>query len=352
MTVKIEQFGILKNHEEVSQIILTNKFGMEVRLISFGAAISHLFVKSKDNVLIDVALGYERLEDYEEGTDALGAVVGRHANRLKDAQVIIDNISYNLTANDGTNSLHSGPNNLIKKNFAYSIIDAQTVRFVGVSPNMEEGFPGKFTLGVEYTLNDENQLIIKFDAITDRSTPVNITNHTFFNLNGHDSGTSMGHHLIINSNMVTENDKTSIPTGNFIDVSGTPFDFKKMRVIGERIDVEDTQLVYGQGYDQNYVLNKNESLKCIGDSVIAAQLIGDKTGIIMNTYTTQPGLQLYSANHLTNRIRGKGNAIYNRRYGICLETQHFPAAPSNHHFPNVILRPGEVFRQTTIYEFI
>lgn len=351
MPVKIKKFGILKNGEEVSQIILTNKSRMEVRLISLGAAITHLFVNSKNDVSVDVVLGYERLEDYEEGNNAFGAVVGRHANRLKDARVLIYGIEYHLTANDKNNSLHSGPNNLIKKNFSYSIINAQTVRFVGVSPDMEEGFPGRFTLGVEYTLNDENQLIIKYDAVTDKATPVNITNHAFFNLNGHDSGTSMGHLLMINSFKITENDKSSIPTGNFIDISGTPFDFRTMRVIGDRVNAKNAQLKYGWGYDQNYVLDKNNDEIRIADAVIAAQLIGEKSGIIMNTYTTQPGLQLYSANHLTSEIRGKENAIYDSRYGICLETQHFPAAPSNPHFPNVILYPGEVFRQTTIYEF-
>ncbi|HVI43025.1 MAG TPA: aldose epimerase family protein [Anaerovoracaceae bacterium] len=349
MSIKVQEYGILSNGEIVSRIVIKNSKGMEARIITYGAAISHLFVRDKNKLLVDVVLGYDRLEDYERENNAFGAVVGRHANRIKNAALIIDGAEYALTANNGKNSLHSGPSSLIRKNFSYRIIDENTVNLFALSPDGEEGFPGNLKLEVTYTLNDEDRFIINYHAETDKPTVINITNHSYFNLNGHDSGCAMGHFLMINSDTITENDETSVPTGRYLSVADTPFDFTSEKIIGERIGEDHDQLVYGNGYDHNYMLKKQMRTAA---PEFAARLTGDKTGIIMNTFTTQPGLQLYAANHLKEGSPGKNNAQYGRRHGICLETQHFPGTPSNPHFPSVILRPGEEFSQTTIYEFV
>lgn len=348
MTMNVREYGILSSGEKVSQITIKNSRGMEARMITYGAAITHLFAADKNSQPVDVVLGYESLEHYELGKSSFGAVVGRHANRIKNAFLKIDQMEYTLTANNGGNSLHSGPSNFVRKNFDYEIINDSTVKLTGVSPDGEEGFPGNLNLEVTYTLSDENRLIIRYQAVTDKATVINITNHAYFNLNGHQSGTAMEHRLFIDSDTITENDETSVPTGQFLTVAGTPFDFTKERSMGERIEENHQQLAYGKGYDHNYVLNKRKGSL---EPELAARLTGDKTGIIMNTYTTQPGIQLYTANHLTGEIPGKDHAEYGRRMGVCLETQHFPGTPSNPHFPDVILRPGEVFDETTIYEF-
>ncbi|MBK5246380.1 MAG: galactose mutarotase [Peptostreptococcaceae bacterium] len=349
MSINVLEYGILSNGEKVSQVAIKNSKGMEARIITYGAAITHLFAMDRNELPVDVVLGYDRLGDYEQGNSAFGAVVGRHANRIKNGYLKIDQSEYALTANNGKNSLHSGPSNFIGKNFEHKIIDESTVKLYGFSPDGEEGFPGNLKLEVTYTLSDENRLIIKYNAVIDKPTAINITNHSFFNLNGHDSGSAMEHLLTIDSDTITENDETLVPTGKYLSVEGTPFDFTSEKTLGEKIDDNHYQMVYGNGYDQNYVLKKRKSSQ---EPELAVRLTGDKTGIVMNTYTTQPGLQLYTANHLNKEIHGKENIQYGRRYGICLETQHFPGTPSNPHFPSVIIRPGEEFNQTTIYEFI
>ena len=349
MSIKTLEYGKLPNGESVSQIVITSSSGMEARIITYGAAISHLFVRDKNNQPVDVVLGYECLEDYIRGNSSFGAVVGRHANRIKNAAIAIDGIDYSITANEGKNSLHSGPSNFVRKNFEYQIADEKSVIFYSVSPHGEEGFPGNLKLEVIYTLEDDNRLIVHYRAETDKATIANITNHSYFNLNGHDSGSVMGHLLMINGEAITETDQASIPNGNYLPVAGTPFDFTSEKAIGERIEEQHEQLIYGSGYDHNYVLKKQTNLS---EPELAARLKGDKTGIVMNTYTTQPGMQFYTANYLNEGIPGKNGTAYGRREGICLETQHFPASPSNPHFPSVILRPGEEYRQTAIFEFV
>ena len=345
--MEVLKYGNLLNGETVSQIIMKNSKGTEVRIITYGAAVTHLFVNDKRKKIVDVVLGYDHLEDYVHGSGALGAVVGRHANRIKNASFIADGTEYKITANEGKNSLHSGPSGLIRTNFEHQIIDEHTIKLHALSPDGQEGFPGNLNLDVTYTLDDDNRLIINYKASTDKSTVVNITNHSYFNLNGHESGSAMYHRLMIQSDAITENDKESIPTGNYIPVAGTPFDFTSERVIGERIEDRHEQIVYGSGYDHNFVLKKQSQTPGL-----AAKLTGEKTGITMNTYTTQPGVQFYTANHLNEKMLGKNNTHYHKRDGVCLETQHFPGAPSNPHFPSVILKPGEEYNQTTIYEFM
>lgn len=351
MTILVNEYGKLSNGVTVSEVVLCNIQGMEVRVITLGVAITHLKMKRKNKKTLDVVLGYDSLGRYLEENDAFGAVVGRHANRIKNASFIIDEKTIKVTANNGKHSLHSGPSNLVKRNFSYQILNEQTVRFVGVSPDGEEGFPGNVELTVELTLTDLNQLVLHYTAKTDKATPINITNHAFFNLNGHDSGSAMDHSLMIDSDKVTLNDEDSVPTGEFLWVNKTPFDFKTITPISTHLTDPDDQLRYGMGYDQNFVLNQSTSFKTDSKLFFAAKLVGDQSGIIMNTYTTQPGLQLYTANHLKRDTLGKENANYGPRHGVCLETQHFPASPSYPHFPDVILSPGALMDETTIYEF-
>jgi aldose 1-epimerase len=347
----MSDYGVLKDGSSVKKVVLANQQGMVVSLISFGAAITHLWVKNKHGELIDVVLGYDELDDYVNGNDAFGAVVGRHANRIKDAQFTIDGETYLVTANNGKHSLHSGPSNFVKHNFDTILLGDNTVRFISTSFDQEEGFPGNVTLTVEVTLTDDNQLILDYHATTDHATPINITNHAFFNLNGHQSGDAMNHRLMIDSDWMTLNDGDSVPTGESVKLDGTPFDFRKLTPIKAHINDNHDQIRYGSGYDHNFVLNQAKAFHAGSKLTFAAQLVGDVTGLIMNTYTTQPGLQLYTANHLKNDTPGKNKCRYGWRHGVCLETQHFPASPSYSHFPNVILRPGEVYQETTIYEF-
>jgi len=351
MTILVNEYGRLSNGESVSEVVLSNTQGLEVRIISLGVAITHLLMKRKHKETLDVVLGYDNLDRYLEENDAFGAVVGRHANRIKNARLLIDGKAIKVTANNGKHSLHSGPSNMVKSNFSYQILNEQTVRFVGVSQDGEEGFPGNVELTVELTLTDHNQLVLHYTAKTDKATPINITNHAFFNLNGHNSGTAMDHSLMIDSDKITLNDEDSVPTGEFLWVNKTPFDFKTITPISSHLEDPDDQLRYGMGYDQNFVLNQSTPFKTDSKIFFAAKLVGNQSGLIMNTYTTQPGLQLYTANHLKPNTQGKENAIYGPRHGVCLETQHFPASPSYPHFPEVILRPGVLMDETTIYEF-
>lgn len=351
MSITISEYGVLKDGSIVTKAVIKNKNEMEVSFISFGAAITNLCIKNGRNEKLDVVLGYDALDDYVNGNDAFGAIVGRYANRIKNAQLTLDGRSISVTANNRKHSLHSGPSNFVKHNFETVVLGENSIRFISISPDQEEGFPGFVTLVVDYTLTDDNQLILAYTATTDQVTPINITNHAFFNLNGHQSGDAMNHKLMVDSDSITVNDSDSVPTGEFAKVEGTPFDFRELTPISLRINDDNDQILYGYGYDQNFILNHTKPFRPGSKLMFAAQLVGEVSGVIMNTYTTQPGLQLYTANHLKNDSIGKHNRLYGRRHGVCLETQHFPASPSFSHFPNTILRPGEVYEETTIYEF-
>ncbi|MEL7658654.1 MAG: aldose epimerase family protein, partial [Bacillota bacterium] len=233
--MEVIKYGTLPNGDIVSQIIIKNSKNTEARIITYGGAVTHLFVNDKNGQLVDVVLGYDSLEDYIRSSSYCGVIVGRHANRIKNASLIIDGTEYRVTANEGENSLHSGPMGFDRKNFSYQVIDEHSVKLYATSPDGEEGFPGNLDLEVIYELDEDNRLIMNYRAITDKATVVNITNHAYFNLNGYDSGSAMGHLLMIQSDKITENDVKSVPTGNFIPVAGTPFDFTLERAIGERI---------------------------------------------------------------------------------------------------------------------
>lgn len=314
--------------------------GLTVRVLDYGCALQSIEVPTFGGKTVDVCLGYDRLKQYEESDGCFGAVVGRHANRLGGAEFELDGKTYLLAKNDGENNLHSAPDGFHTKRWEAAPAGESSVRFLRVSPDGEAGFPGALKVSVTYTVQADT-LHILYEAVCNADTVINLTNHCYFNLNGHASGSVLGHLLQINADCITENDAASLPTGRYLDVKDTPFDFRTPTAVGARIDADDAQLCCGNGYDHNFILR--------GDGLrTAAILRGDKSGICMEVLTDQPGVQLYTANGLTERI-GKDGAVYRRRCALCLETQHFPNAMQHPEFPSVVLRAGERFRSETAF---
>lgn len=346
MALDIIFFDKTSQGQEVKQVSLINKNGMIVQILDYGATIRTIFAKDKHGNLRDVVLGFDNMPAYEKSRAHFGAAIGRHANRLAGSSFTLDGVTYNLPANEGKNQLHGGIIGFDRLIWSIEPIGPSTVRFTLVSPDGNEGYPGNLTTAITYGLTDDDELTIEYTAATDKPTIVNFTNHSYFNLNGHNSGTAMNHTLQLNSNFITEIGEGSIPTGTLLPVHGTPFDFTAPKAIGKDInDTSDAQIVQGGGYDHNYILDKT--------SAPIAVLAGDESGIVMETYTSQPGVQFYSGNFIsrTPQPLGKDNAVYSSRDAVCLETQHYPDSPNHPQFPSVVLRPGEHFIETTTYKF-
>jgi aldose 1-epimerase len=296
-------------------------------------------------VMADVTLGYDSLPAYYSGGGFFGCVVGRYANRIAKGKFTLNGKEYSLFLNNGVNSLHGG-----KEGFNRKIWEGKaagnTVEFKMMSPDGEEGYPGNLNVTVLYTLTDSNELKINYTATTDQPTVVNLTNHAYFNLAGVGSGTILDHKMQLFSEAITPVDSTLIPTGEFMKVKGTPFDFLEPHAIGERINDQHIQIRYGLGYDHNYVLKE----KANRELVKAAEVTEPNSGRVMTVYTTEPGVQFYSGNFLNGKEKGKG-AVYDHRTGFCLETQHFPDSPNQPNFPSAVLQPGETWESQTIYRF-
>lgn len=338
MTIRKEAFGELPDGQKVTEYILTNSRGTEARILDYGCILRSLTVLG-----IDVVLGFDTLAEYVADGSHFGAVVGRVANRISEGRFHLDHTEYQLALNDGLNHLHGG----IKGFDRYvweAFADGEQLVLSRTSPEGEEGYPGTLQVQVTYELTEQNALRITYEAVSDADTLLNLTNHAYFNLNGQGSGTATGHVLQIHANEVTENDFCCVPTGRFLLVEGTPFDFRNPCRIGQRIEDEHPQIEYGKGYDINFVLDGK------GSFARAATAIGDRTGLSMAVYTDQPGMQLYTANHMDG-IPGKGGAVYNARDAVCLETQGFPDAVNHPEFPSVVLQGGEPFRSVTEYRF-
>lgn len=335
-------FGHTKNNELVSLYRLENSSGAYLELCDYGCRIRSICVPDKNGILRDVCLGYSELGDYESDTSSQGAVVGRHANRIGGAAFTLNGQTYQLEKNDGNNHLHGG-----SRAFAHSVWEGEqrdnqivfTRRFL----DGEDGYPGSLNVTVTCEWTEDNRLFLTYEAISDADTIFNITNHTYFNLDGYESRSILNHELQIFSSEITENDKESLPTGKYLPVAGTPFDFREFKTIGKDIQKEDIQLEYGRGYDHNFVIE--------GDGFRPAAILrSPESGIRMTCYTDQPGMQLYTGNYLSG-CSGKYGEEHCGRSAVCLETQHFPNATNIPEFPTVVLKSGETFTTTTWYQF-
>ena len=325
---------------------LTNG-SLSAAITNYGASLVALFVPDKDGALRDVVLGFDNIDQYIEDGDYHGAIVGRYANRIARGRFFLDGKDYTLAINNPPNHLHGG---IVGFNAVVWEIEQATDRELVLrheSPDGDEGYPGRLSLRVRYAIGDSNRLTVTFEAATDAPTVLNVCNHSYFNLNGQGSGSAMDHTLFLNAGHYTPVDEFLIPTGDLAFVTNTPFDFSKPTRIGERIDQDNPQLYHGAGYDHNFVLiDSGEELK------LAAVATGDRSGIEMAVYTTEPGIQLYTGNYLKASKRLKYGLSDERRSAFCLETQHFPDSPNQPGFPSVELRPGQSFYSRTEFAFL
>ncbi|MDF2636762.1 MAG: galactose-epimerase [Pelosinus sp.] len=347
--IKREAFQKEINGKQVDLYTLTNKTGMVAKITNYGGKIVQLLVPDKNGKLSDVVLGYESLDQTINGQASMGCTIGRYANRISKGQFSLDGKDYQLTVNNGANHLHGGTKGSRFVVFDANQIDAKTLQLTYYFKDGEEGYPGNCLLKTVYSLTDNNELVITYDAVTDKSTIVNFTNHAFFNLAGSGSGTILNHQLTLNADNFTPVDGTLITTGEIRPVKGTPMDFTKSTTIGTRINDSYEQLKYGPGYDHNYVLNKTGN-----ELSFAARVYEPKSGRVMEIYTTEPGIQFYAGNFLEGKVPrdiGKGGKAYNFREGFCLETQHFPDSPNKDNFPSTVLSPGQWFSSTTVHKF-
>ena len=346
-------FGRISDGRSAELFTLTNTHGIELRTTNYGGIIVSLKTPDRSGRLDDIVLGYDSLSGYLRETPYFGAIVGRFGNRIARGRFPLDGTNYRLAINNGPNHLHGGV-----KGFDKVLWNAEPFRnegSVGVvfnytSDDMEEGYPGILRVRVSYALTDQNQLIVDYQATTSKPTPINLTQHSYWNLAGDGSRDILAHELTINADSMTPVDSTLIPTGEISPVAGTPFDFRNPTAIGARIDQRQyAQIRYGGGYDHNFVLNRGGAA---ADGLLhAARIVEPATGRTLDIFTTEPGMQFYSGNFLDGTIIGKAGRVYRHRYGLVLETQHFPDSPNHPNFPSTILRPGEEYRTRTIFAF-
>jgi aldose 1-epimerase len=334
--------------KNVVHVTLRNKMGTEIGVISYGAIVTRWTAPDRTGRMADVVLGFDDLERYlKDNAPYFGAIVGRYGNRIGGARFTLDGRTYTLAANDGANHLHGGTRGFDK--VLWDVKSASDSRGPGVvftrtSADGEEGYPGTLKAQVTYTLTHKNELVVEYEATTDKPTVVNLTQHSYFNLAGQGSGDILGHEVRINADRFTPVDTTLIPTGELAPVDGTPFDFRKPTTIGARINSEHPQMEFGRGYDHNWVLARSG-----GGLSTAAEVFEPTSGRTLQVRTTEPGLQFYTGNFLDGTITGKDGRVYKHRYGFCLETQHFPDSPNKPKFPTTTLRPGETYRSQTVF---
>ncbi len=345
MPYSSKDFESMIDGKQTRLFTLENSNGMVVTLTNYGAKIVSVYAPDRNGRFADVLLGFKSIADYQQYGASHGAVVGPFANRISNAGFTIDSVTYNLPVNNGKACLHSGPNSWYRKVWDFAE-DGNSVTFSLTSADSDFGFPGNKTVKTTYSLTDENELKIDYEVTTDKTCPVNITNHSYFNLRGEGNGDILGHVVVINADKSTTVDAEMIPTGEIADIRGTDLDFTSPRPIGEKIDSDHPQLVFGSGFDFNYVINKNPD-----ELAFAASAYEPESGRYMECFTTEPGVQLYTGNHLKGTETGKAGVAYAARTGFCLETQHFPDSPNRPEFPSTLLNPGETFKSTTIYKF-
>jgi aldose 1-epimerase len=344
-------FGTMPDGTSIEVFTIANARGMEVRAIEFGAIIVSLTAPDRSGRSADIVLGYDTLADYvSKNTPYLGGVVGRYANRIAKGRFTLDGQEYTLATNNAPNHLHGGVKGFDKVAWSGEPVtgpDGPGVAFTYTSRDGEEGYPGTLKTRVTYTLNDRNELIVDYHATSDKPTHVNLSQHSYFNLSGGDRNI-LDHQLTINADRFTPVDETLIPTGELAPVAGTPLDFRKPMAIGARIEDKHVQLLRGRGYDHNFVLLKPKTASELSQ---AARLVDPVSGRTLDIATTEPGVQFYSGNFLDGTLKGKKGRVYAQRWGLCLETQHFPDSPNRPNFPSTILRPGVEYRSRTVFTF-
>lgn len=343
--IKKENYGVHQG-KEVFLLTLTNKAGNVIKLTNFGAKITWIEVPDKNGKKDNVTFGYDTFEGTITGDLSYGSVIGRYANRIAKGKFTLDGVEYNTPINNAPNTLHGGPKGWHSVVWNTEVIkDSKlpAVRFTYVSPDMEEGFPGTMNAEVVYTWTDKNEIIMDYKCTTDKKSVLNMTNHAYFNLHGAGNGDILDHELVIKASAFTPVDSVMIPTGEIRPVEGTPLDFRTPHKIGERIGDSYEQLILGNGYDHNFVLDNKED--------VDASLYEPTSGRVLEVITDQPGLQLYTGNFIDGTIIGHGGKTYYRRSGLCLESGHYPDSPNHPQFPTTILNPGETFKSTTIFRF-
>jgi aldose 1-epimerase len=345
--VQQKPFGT-RDGRPINLFTLTNANGVEVDAMNYGGIIVSIRVPDRKGQIADIVLGHENLDGYIPNPPYIGAIVGRYANRIANGTFTLDGKTYTLPKNDGPNTLHGG----IDKTFNKVVWEGEALKgktgvaFSFLSKDGDDGFPGNAKVKVTYTLTDQNELVIDYEATTDKTTVINLSQHSYFNLSGEGNGDILNHELMLNADRFTPVDKNLIPTGELRPVKGTPLDFTTSTRIGARIDDSYDQMVLAHGYDHNWVINrKGEGL------TLAARMYEPTTGRVLEVSTTQPGVQFYTGNFLDDTVTGKHGHVYKRRYGFCLETQHFPDSPNHPDFPSTILKPGETFKSETVFKF-
>lgn len=342
-----------QDFDSIKLYTLKNAADMTVKITNYGATVTSIVVPDRSGKMADVVLGYDEVEDYMNAVDKpyFGAIVGRYGNRIAGGQFRIGEKTYTLATNNGPNHLHGGIigfDKVVWQATPGTNAEQPELTLSYRAKDGEEGYPGNLRVTVVYSLTKENRLVVDYEAMTDQATPINLTQHSYFNLKGEGNGTILDHELMINADRFTPVDETLIPTGALQEVSGTPFDFRQAKPIGRDIEQEDQQLTYGGGYDHNFVLNNAPT---DGELRLAARVREPSSGRVLTIYTTEPGVQFYCGNFLDGRLKGKSGNPYVHRGGFCLETQHFPDSPNQPTFPSTILLPGKKYESTTEFRF-
>jgi aldose 1-epimerase len=342
-------FGKTTDGQPIDLYTLTNSHGMQATITNYGGTVVSLLTPDRAGHMDDVVLGFDRLEGYLQPEPFFGAIIGRYGNRIGHAMFKLGDKEYRLAKNDGDNTLHGGTQGFDKR--VWTALDLSKVgpalELKYTSKDGEEGFPGNLSVTVIYMLTETNELWIEYSAATDRTTVLNLTNHSYFNLAGQGNGEILKHQITINADRFTPVDAGLIPTGELQKVEGTPFDLRQATEIGAHINDDDEQLKLGKGYDHNFVLNRRS-----GDALtLAARVTEPGSGRVMEVLTSEPGVQFYTGNFLDGTLHGKGGKVYGRRYGLCLETQLFPDSPNKPAFPTTELKPGQKYTSTTVYRF-
>jgi len=326
---------------------LTNGNGTRLTLSNYGAIIQSLFVTGSNGDVTDVVLGYDTPEEYKKDPYYMGCVVGRYCNRIATGTVYLEGIEYAIHTTDGGYHLHGGASGFNKKVWSAELLEKNAVRMSYLSVDGEEGFPGNLDVHVTYRLTEQDEVSVEYTASTDKTTLVNLTQHSYFNLAGHNAGSALTHELQIFSTWYLPVNSLQVPAGIIKPVSGTAFDFRSPKLIGKDIENEDDQLKLSSGYDHSWVLEKKHTPRLKH----AATVKDTDSGRVMNLYTTEPAVHLYTANFISEGTKGRDGAVYNKRNSFCLETQHFPDAPNHEHFPCTVLHPGESFYSKTVFKF-